>query len=201
MGRRVGPTRLSGGAGEPEYVYRAEDLVELKGDRYKSQRAACNKLVREHEVTIEPFNESHRAECLTLHADWQVQKRLGAHPQRDAEWAALLLEDSEAFHRRLLSEAHVVGLTGRVVRVDGRLRAYTFGARIGSNVWCVVAEVADRSIAGLSNWTFRETVRRAAEAGCRWANSMDSSGLESLARSKQSYHPAQVIQVATVYES
>ena len=42
LGYRLAPT----GA---DYIYRVDDLISLSGDRYKSQRAACNRFEREHD--------------------------------------------------------------------------------------------------------------------------------------------------------
>ncbi len=182
---------------DPEYLYRAEEIAALKGDRYKSQRAACNKLLRHHRVVLDPFENAYLADCRRLYREWREQKQ---QPGSDA-WASSLLEDSEAYHRRLLTDAETVGLTGWVAHVDGRIRGYTFGAALMPGVWCIVAEIADRAVPGLADWMFREGARRAAERGFDVVNTMDATGLPSLARSKQSYRPIQLVQLCTVYES
>jgi hypothetical protein len=54
-------------------------------------------------------------------------------------------------------------------------------------------EVADRSIPGLAQFIFRECCREAARRGHEWVNTMDDSGLPSLARSKMAYHPVRLV--------
>jgi len=80
-----------------------------------------------------------------------------------------------------------------VVRADGRVRAYTFGYERSPSVFCVLLEVADRSLPGLAAWIFRERCRLAAEQGYEFINTMDDSGLPSLAQSKRAYHPVQLV--------
>jgi uncharacterized protein len=40
---------------EPEYLYRRAALAELKGDKYKSQRAACNRFEKEYHPADRPY--------------------------------------------------------------------------------------------------------------------------------------------------
>lgn len=182
---------------DPEYLYRTEALVELKGDRLKSQRGACNRLVREHAVTVEGYDGRQLDDCRALFHEWREQKRAEG-PQ---EWASLLLEDSAAFHQRLLQEAGALGLSGWVARVDGRVRAYTFGAPIHPEVFCVLAEITDRRIVGLAEYLFRHTARHAGGAGHVLINTMDATGLPQLAKSKQAYDPICLVRPYTVSEA
>ncbi len=179
---------------DAEYLYRTDDLVTLRGDRYKSQRAACNQLLREARVRVEPYDRAQRDQCWSLFETWRGQKA----PGHAGTWPAYLLEDAGFFHRRLLEEALALGLTGWVLWVDDRVRGYTFGGALGDDVFCVMAEIADRSVTGAAETIFRECARGAAAAGFGWMNTMDASGLAGLARSKQAYHPASLVHPCVV---
>ena len=174
---------------DPDYLYRTADLVALAGDHYKSQRAACNRFERERQHTFEPYEESARDACAQLCREWMAQKQATGE---DAV-ARQMLADSEAAHREALTHAGALGLTGHVVPVDGRIRAYTFGYERSPSVFCVLLEVADRSIPGLAAWIFRECCRLALAQRYELINTMDDSGLPSLARSKRAYHPARLV--------
>lgn len=182
LGYRVTPK-------DHEYLYRARDLAELRGDRYKSQRAAYNRFVRAGPFHYEPYRDVDRDACLALYRDWCAQQeRRGL----DAV-ARQMLTDSEAAHREALTHCRDLGLVGRVVRMDAAIRAYTFGYERSPSVFCVLLEVADRSIPGLAQFVFREFCREAFGRGCEFINTMDDSGLPSLARSKRAYHPVRLI--------
>ncbi len=174
---------------DPEYLYQASDLAGLRGDRYKSQRAACNRFVRSHSFHYEPYRKEHREACLKLLADWASQQR----SRRLDEPARAMLEDAQDAHREALASHAALGLTGRIVRVDGAVRAYTFGYERNPDVFCVLFEVADRTIAGLAQWLFREVCREMAGRGVGWINTLDDSGLTALAASKRAYRPARLV--------
>ena len=174
---------------DPDYLYDAKSLAELAGDPYKSQRAACNRFRRERRSRYEPFDRRCAGECLDLYRRWAAQKGCSG---LDAT-ARQMIEDAERAHRRVLFGERLPDLVGRVMRVDDRLAAYTFGYPRGTDVFCVLLEVADRSIPGLAASLFRTFSTEAVNAGFRFINTMDDSGLGSLARSKQGYRPAALI--------
>ncbi len=183
-------------AKDPDYLYAANEVAELSGDPYKSPRAACNRFVREQAGVLEPYDLRDRTACLSLFHEWSEQKQ----PATDA-WGHALLQDAAGAHEAALSFPQELGLTGAVVRVGGRIRAYTMGLWLNPIVFCVLLEVADRTVAGLAPFIFREFCRQARANGAWWINTMDDSGLPSLARSKQWYHPAQLLPSYIVMES
>ncbi len=52
---------------------------------------------------------------------------------------------------------------------------------------------ADRSVPGLAQFISREFCREAEAAGYEFINTLDDSGLPSLARSKHAYHPVRLV--------
>jgi hypothetical protein len=79
------------------------------------------------------------------------------------------------------------------MRVNHEVVAYTFGYWLTPETWCVLLEVADRSVPGLAQWVFRDTCRTALAQGAVWINVMDDSGLPGLRAAKAAYHPAAVL--------
>ncbi len=182
---------------DPDYLYRTADLVALAGDPYKSQRAACNRFEREHRHSFEPYRDEDCEACLALFRDWSAQKQAAGLDDAGRH----MLGDSEAAHREALTAHRELELTGRVVRVDGRIRAYTFGYRRSPSVFCVLLEVADRTIPGLAPFIFREFCREAAAGGAEFVNTMDDAGLPSLAHAKRTYHPIRLVPSYIVTEA
>jgi len=174
---------------EPDYLYRATDLVALSGDRYKSQRALCNRFEREQSFETGSYQVSDRQDCRALLGDWSRQKQAEGLEAFDA----MLLADAAPAHEAIWSQAPALRLTGRVVRIHGRLCAYTFGYWLTSATFCVLLEVTDRTLPGLAQYLFRETCRMAVAEGAEYINAMDDAGLPGLRASKQAYHPAMLI--------
>ena len=174
---------------EPDYLYRAADLVSLAGDRYKSQRALCNRFEREQSFEMDSYRDSDRRDCRALLVDWSRQKQM----DEDESFGAMLLADAASAHEVIWSQTPALGLTGKVIRIHGRLCAYTFGYWLTSTTFCVLVEVTDRTRPGLAQYLFRETCRTALAEGAEYINAMDDAGLSGLRASKQAYHPAMLI--------
>ena len=174
---------------EPDYLYAAADVVDLAGDAYRSPRAACNRFMREHGGVLEPYDARDQTACVSLFREWREQKLRSGSDQ----WANALLDDAVGAHATALSAHTELGLTGAVVRVGGRIRAYTMGLWLNQSVFCVLLEVADRDMVGAGAFVFREFCRQALAKGACWINTMDDSGLPSLAKAKQWYHPARLL--------
>ena len=67
-------------------------------------------------------------------------------------------------------------------------------------MFCVLFEIADLNINGLSQFIYREFCQELMSS-YRWINAMDDSGLENLKRVKRSYHPTKIIPSYTIYEN
>jgi hypothetical protein len=102
-----------------------------------------------------------------------------------------MLRDAQACLKVLLDNYAHLDCLGRLVKIDKKIKAFTFGYRINADTFAVLFEIADLSFKGLSQFIFRELCREL--AGYKYINIMDDSGLENLKRVKLSYHPAGLI--------
>ena len=189
MGYRVRPK-------EPDYLYRTADLVALAGDRYKSQRADVNRFRRTTNFRVEPYTARYQEACLRLFHEWAGQKLARGMD----EMASHMLRDSESAHRLALTHPRELGLQGMVVWVDEVIRAYTLGYDRSPQVFCVLLEVADRTVPGLARFLFRETCLAAQERNIEYVNALDDSGLSDLANTKRAYHPVELVPSYVVTE-
>ena len=173
---------------ETEYLYETGALIQLKGDRYKSKRAAYNVLIRNYPAArLQPYRPAHLEDCLALYESWK-QERWG---QSHDEIYRAMLEDSWDSHRIGLMNHEELGLVGRVIFIDGVLKGYTFGYPLNSEIFCVLFEVTDLKVRGLAQFLFREFCRE--QSAYQWINTMDDSGLENLKCVKLSYRPTKLL--------
>ena len=172
----------------PDYVYRRADLVALRGDRYKSQRVAYNHCVAHAKLIYRPFRPDDVAACLAVFQQWQQ----GVKHDGFSDLPMHLAKDAEHAHRQGIVHAAHLGLIGRVVEVEGRIVAYTFGYPLNSTTFCILFEIADRNVRGLGAYIFREFCREL--ESYELINTMDDSGLEGLRRAKLAYHPLRLVE-------
>ena len=174
---------------ETEYLYETETLAGLRGDRYKQQRHAYNVFVAKYpSAKLCSYTAADQDACLALYGRWrEVRSEKSDDPIYNA-----MLDDSQLAHQLGVSHADALGLLGRVVRIDGEIRGYTFGYPLNVRTFCVLFEITDLRTKGLAQFIYREFCRELKET-YRWINAMDDSGLENLKRVKRAYHPIELI--------
>ena len=172
----------------PDYIYRTQDLIDLKGNSYKTKRNEINQFRRAHPShTLLPFSKAHREAALDLLNNW-VQNRLRALPDGRVEEFLYNLEmERKAIQRAiaLYDELHLEGLS---LFIDGRLEGFTFGERLNRDVANVLIEKTNFNIQGAAQYLFREFSKVFAD--CTYINVGDDLGFENLRRVKMSYRPA-----------
>ena len=167
----------------PDYIYLQKDLAELKGKKYRHKRAACNHFIKNYKFQYILYKKSMKNECLNLFSKWTEQRK----QKFTDSYYRHLLDDSYFAHKTILENYKALGLIGRVIKIKGEIRAYTFGFELTKDMFCVLLEVCDLKFKGISEFIFREFCREMAHY--KYINTMDDSGLENLRLSKLSYHP------------
>lgn len=169
----------------PDYIYLREDLAELKGNKYKHKRASCNHFAKNYKFQYLPYKKSMKNECLELFSKWASARKKKSFDL----YYHKLLEDSLPAHKLAIENFESLGLTGRVIKIKNKIRAYTFGFELREDMFCVLLEVCDLKFKGISEFIFREFCGEMAQY--KYINTMDDSGLENLTVTKLSYHPIQ----------
>lgn len=168
-----------------EYCYDREDIALLKGNAYKPKRSSYNHFVGHYQHRYIPYSDEMITECLDLYQRWADGRRR-AHPE---DIYTHMLDENRTVHETVLRHCQPLGLTGRVVMVDGKIKAYTFGHEVNRDMFCVLFEISDLDVKGLSVYVFRELCRDAGLRRYRFINAMDDFGLENIRKTKQSFHP------------
>ena len=122
-----------------------------------------------------------------LYNDWVKQRQSNA---LDSLYAAML-EDNLFTQKIALRDYLQLGLSGRVIKVNGKISAYTLGYQLNPDTFCILSETTDLNIKGISQYIFREFSREL--TWYKYINIMDDLGLENLAKVKLSYRPIRLI--------
>lgn len=168
-----------------DYVYYRSSLVDLRGNAYKSSRWLCNYFKSHYTYDYRPYDISMREECQRLFQIW-AQERYATHT--DDIYRAML-QENEQVHERILEGAYQCGLTGRVILINGEVKAYIFGEAIHPCIFCCQVEVTDLSIKGLAAFIFQQWCADEDLRPFVFINAMDDAGSESLKQTKQHYRP------------
>jgi hypothetical protein len=180
-----------------EYIYDRGDLTKLAGDQYKDKRALCNYFMKHCKYEYREFRPSDKKACLELYELWAMERGTVPNDRRKSRrdencphYYTALLEDSRSAHKKAMDRFADLGLAGRIVIVDNKTSAYTFGYPLDNSIFVVLLEVADLKIKGLSQFIFRRFCEEL--DGYKYINAMDDSGLENLKKVKMSYRPVKI---------
>jgi Fe-S-cluster containining protein len=190
-----------------EYIYLAEDIAQLKGNKFASHRAALNHFVKNNKFIYRPFKIDDIDDCLSLYIRWanQRKRKMGTVPTQTVnihegtvpifqdKVYAQLLDDSFYAGRKAMMDYEELGLIGRIVEIENKICAYTFAFKMAADTYCVVFETTDTSIKGLSQFVFSRLAQELCGLGAKYLNAMDDSGLENLRRVKLSWRPHKII--------
>ncbi|MGB7297078.1 MAG: GNAT family N-acetyltransferase [Candidatus Aminicenantales bacterium] len=177
--RHGGPYRSEPDRDNFDYVYRTEDLTQLKGKRYDGKRNRIRKFERGHAYEYARYCRSNRPGCLEVLARW-VEAKAAGDSFIGRVWKRVI---EEALERQ-----QELGLRGGVFRIDGRIVAFSFGSRLTGDTAVIPIEIVDPGYDGLSQLVNREFVRRE-WSDCRYINREQDNGIPGLRRAKTSYHP------------
>ncbi|MFA5090301.1 MAG: phosphatidylglycerol lysyltransferase domain-containing protein [Candidatus Omnitrophota bacterium] len=166
-----------------DYICLRKELAALRGNKFKHKRACCNYFTKNYFFDYMPFSPRHKAGCLNLYNRWMRQRSRG---NRDKIYRMMLL-DSRICLKELFGGLRGLEINGAIVKMGKGIKAFTLGFRLRPDTFCILYEIADLSIKGLSQFIFRRFSEELAQY--RYINIMDDSGLENLRNTKLSYRP------------
>ncbi len=172
----------------PDYIYRTQDLIELRGNAFKTKRNEINQFRRAHpNHALVRFSVEHRDAARALVNTW-TENRIRTLPDGSVEEFLYNLEMERKAINRTIALYEELGLEGLSLFIDGKLEGFTFGERLSSDVANVLIEKTNFNIPGAAQYLFREFAKVFAD--CTYINVGDDLGFENLRRVKMSYRPA-----------
>jgi len=166
-----------------DYVYRSQDLIELKGKKYDGKRNRIRKFEREHGYRYITLSPDHLAECRRLFQDWLGDKLLTN---------SMISAQNEAIQEGLL-HFKALGLSGGAIEVDRKIEAFSIGEPLNADTAVIHIEIVNPKYDGLSQLMNREFVKNE-WAAFAFVNREQDMGIPGLRRAKQSYHPHHMVE-------
>jgi len=169
-----------------DYVYLAEDLAELRGNRFVRKRNLIHQFEREfmrngNRASVEPITRESVPECLAFLEAWCVQRDCDVDGETDLACERRAVITS-------LEQLEALDLRGILVRLDERVCAFGIASRLNGDTGILSYEKAFSDVKGLYQFLDRECAKRLF-AGCRYINKESDMSLPNLAAMKRSYHP------------
>lgn len=168
-----------------DYIYLRSDLATLKGKKFQSKRNHINKFLKTYsDYEYKPITPGLVPECLAMEAEWC--KANNCHEEK-----ALIAERESLTYS--LNHFEALGLSGGVLRVNGKIAAFTFGNPINQQTYDVCIEKANTEIEGAYTVINYEFARHIPEQYI-YINREEDLGIEGLRKAKLSYHPVTLLE-------
>ncbi|MDR3541134.1 MAG: DUF2156 domain-containing protein [Desulfosporosinus sp.] len=179
-----------------DYVYLLDKLVTLSGNKLHAKRNYINRFHKgNQDWSFEPINSENLAECWEMNLIWCQT----THCEKDE-----IAKESCAV-RRCFQNFAALGLEGGLIRVEGRVIAFTMGEKLNSDTYVIHIEKAFAKIEGAYQMINREfaTFIQKNYPQLIYVNREEDMGLEGLRKAKSSYHPDKMEEkyLATYLES
>lgn len=188
-----------------DYIYLAESLITLKGKKYQSKRNFVSRFKSNPDWSYEPINDNNIEECVQMNTEWC--RRYGC--LHDASMA-----QENCSVKSALNHFNALNLKGGLLRLSGKVVAFSLGEKINSDTFLVHIEKAFADIQGAYPTISQEFLQHQMmdssalgseitpqQIGFTYVNREDDAGDEGLRKAKTQYHPIFMIEKYIVIES
>lgn len=167
-----------------DYVYDVQELISLSGRKYHKKKNHLNKFLQTYpQFVFERISVENSAEVLGV---W-------------GEWFGMIEAPSVGLVNENLGIVEVLGawgelpIEGGLVRVDGRIVAFSFGEVMSEQMAVIHIEKADSSVAGAYQIINQQLLANVF-SHVKYANREEDLGIEGLRRAKMSYNPVFLVE-------
>lgn len=174
-----------------DYVYESEKLATLSGKKLHAKRNHINKFKATFENwSYETLTKDNVEECFQMALMWRGENGCEEDEEKNAEMCVTLNS------LRLLNE---LSLTGGLLRVNGKVVAFTIGEPISEDTFVVHIEKAYADIQGAYPMINQQFVEHEC-MNYKYINREEDTGAEGLRKAKLSYRPAFLVEKGIVKE-
>jgi hypothetical protein len=166
-----------------DYVYRTQDLISLRGNRYAGKRNLIHQFTqtfgRDDRVSVTDLTQADTDACLAFLEAWCRQRQCDQNEGLACEKQAVI---------NALTHQKILEISGIVVRIDDDVNAFAIMSRLNEQTGILHFEKAFSQVRGLYQFLDRECARRLFSQYAL-INKESDMDIEALAQSKRSYHP------------
>lgn len=167
-----------------DYVYLAEDLINLSGKRFHGKRNHLNKFLKNYEFEYRALDDDLVKNFMELQEDWCEI--------RDCEASEDLSNENVAVYEALKNYGRL-DFRGGAILIDSKVEAFSLGERLNHDTAVIHIEKANPEIPGLyvainnhfcaSEWSHLKYVNREQDLG-----------VPGLRKAKESYNPDHMVE-------
>lgn len=166
-----------------DYVYQSQSLATLGGKKLHSKRNYINRF-KQLNWSFEDITPDNIDECKQMSLEWCIRNDCDKSEDKSEEMCAVGIGLEHFFD---------LGLVGGVLRVDGRIQAFSYGEQQCSDTFVTHVEKAFTDYDGAYPMINYMMANRFCK-GLEYINREEDMGEENLRKAKKSYHPCFMVE-------
>lgn len=165
------------------YIYLSENLINLSGKKYHSKKNHINSFKKKYNYEYMMYTDAYKEEVKSFLAKWYFSKSDDSTLINEANSIVSALENHEK-----------LGLKGGIIKVDGKIVAFSMGEQMTDQMAVIHFEKADTDYNGSYAIINNEFVKNE-WSHLKYINREEDMGIEGLRKSKLSYKPEIIFEV------
>jgi hypothetical protein len=175
--------RISLDRDNSDYVYKTEDLIDLKGRDYQAKRNHINKFNRLYKGEYVRIKKENVHECLLLQETWCNLRDCTGIPELHAEDMAI---------RTAMEHFDELDIRAGAISINGKIEAFSMGGRLNKDTAVVHIEKANPRLEGLYQ-VINQQFALYELANYEYINREQDLGDAGLRKAKLSYYPHHMV--------
>ncbi|MCI7146200.1 MAG: phosphatidylglycerol lysyltransferase domain-containing protein [Clostridiales bacterium] len=169
-----------------DYIYRTQDLIELKGRDYHSKKNHLNYFKKNYEYEYVELTSAMADDAMRFIDEFNRRKEVPPHEME-------LLKMEEVAMKDVFENIEAVGYSAGAIKIDGKIEAVALGGRLGKKMVTEHVEKANVNFRGLYQAINNEFCRNVA-SWAKYINREEDMGIPNLRKAKLSYRPARLLE-------
>lgn len=166
-----------------DYIYKAEDLINLAGRKYHSKRNHVNQFTSQYDYEFSELSVSDADKCMELYMSWLKDKDI-SEPGILGEMKAI---------KFLLPNMDKLGVKCGGIYVNSKLVAFSLGEIVRDDLAIIHIEKADATYVGLYA-VINQQFAANCFSGVNYINREEDMGIPGMRKAKLSYHPEMLVE-------
>lgn len=169
-----------------DYVYRRQDLVELKGKDYHTKKNHLNYFHKNYAYEYIPLTSAMMQEAVAFIRAFNARKEI-------SEYEMLLLKMEETAMVDVFRNLEKVGYMAGAILIEDKIEALTIGGKLTKDTVVVHVEKANVNFRGLYQAINHEFCKKLPDFA-EYINREEDMGIPNLRKAKLSYKPIRMIE-------
>ena len=162
-----------------DYIYTVKDLSELAGRKFQPKRNLISRFMKTYNWRYEAITAGNIEECIAMSREWCRLNCCEENCSKEMENSAAI---------QMLNYFLALNLKGGLLRVDGKVIAFSLGEPLNNDTFIVHVEKAFTEYQGAYQMINQQFIRHNA-VDFVYINREDDAGDLGLRKAKESYHP------------